>query len=63
MADDPIEAAIRNGAIAALRKRAAARRAEAKTCDRPEARMANRIAGALEQVAAEFEKEARHVKR
>jgi hypothetical protein len=60
MADDAIEAAIRNGAIAALRRRTAARRAEAKTCDRPEARIANRIADALEEIAADLETEARH---
>ena len=62
MADDPIETAIRNGAIAALRKRAAARREEAKTVDRPEAVMANRLATVLEQIADELEAEARHVK-
>ena len=60
MVDDPIDAAIRTGAIAALRKRAAARRAEAKTVDRPEAVMANRLATMLEQIAAELEAEARH---
>jgi hypothetical protein len=60
MTDDPIEAAIRNGAIAALRKRVAERRADAKTCDRPEAAMANKLAEALEQIAAELETEAHH---
>jgi len=60
MLDDPIEAAIRDGAIAALRRRAATRRVEAETSDRPEAAIANKIAEALEQIAAELEAEARH---
>ena len=63
MIHDPIEAAIRTGAIAALRRRATARREEAKTCDRPEATVANRIAAVLEEIATELEAEARHVER
>jgi hypothetical protein len=60
MADDDIEAAIRTGAIAALRRRAAARRDEAKTSDRPEAAIALKIAEALDEIAAELERDARN---